>query len=143
MEATEITVGKKWIYNTLTAIPAVTSLLTQAGEICIYPDYARKIPAIVYATYSLKDDSLAIGGNRIKANIEFTIKAITKAENVETASELASLIDRAFKKASGSVPEGIVISCLRRIPLDFIEKNPEVTYQHMGGVYRMEIQLTI
>lgn len=138
--STEITIGKKWIYNTLTANNALVALVTHGGEIGLYADFARKLPCVVYQTYSIKDDTMAIGGYRVKSNIQFTVKAIDRAENTVLVEQIAALIDDSLHRKSGILQEGTVISCVRRLPFNFIEKNPESTYQHLGGIYKLEIQ---
>jgi hypothetical protein len=138
--STEITTGKKWIYNTLLANTSIVALVTNDGEIGIYADYARKVPCVVYQTYSIKEDTMAIGGGRVKSNIQFMVKAIDRSDNTSKVEQIASLIDQSLHKKSGILTEGTVISCIRRLPFNFIEKNPESTYQHLGGIYRLEIQ---
>lgn len=137
---TEISIGKKWIYNTLMNNATLTSLLTESGEVKFYADFARKLPCVVYQTYSIKDDTMVIGGYRVKSNIQFTVKAIDRSENTSTVEQIAALVDASLHRKSGVLPEGTVISCVRRLPFNFIEKNPESTYQHLGGIYRLEIQ---
>ncbi len=138
--ATEITIGKKWIYNTLIANNSLTSLITNDGEIGLYADFARKLPCVVYQTYSIKDDTSAIGGYRVNSNIQFTVKAIDRAENTVKVEQIAAIVDQLLHRQAGFLPEGTVISCVRRLPINFIEKNPESTYQHLGGIYAMQIQ---
>jgi hypothetical protein len=138
--STEITIGKKWIYNTLIANNTLSALITNGGEISVYADFARKTPCVVYQTYSIKDDTMVVGGYRVKSNIQFMVKAIDRSENTILAEQIADLIDESLHRKSGILPEGTVISCVRRLPLNFIEKNPESTYQHLGGIYRLEIQ---
>ena len=137
---TEISIGKKWIYNTLMTNASLVSLLTENGEVKFYADYARKVPCVVYQTYSIKEDTMVVGGYRVKSNIQFTVKAIDRSENTALAEQIAGLIDQSLHRKSGVLAEGTVISCIRRLPFNFIEKNPESTYQHLGGIYKLEIQ---
>jgi hypothetical protein len=144
----EITVGQRWIYNTLSTNSSITALVGGALSPRIFPDYVpvaiaefgAMLPAIVYFSYSIKDDTLAVGGIRVNSNIEFVVKAIVKSENSAVAEQIMSLVDTALHRKSGVAAEGSVISCVRRLPLDFIEANPEVVYKHLGGVYALQIQ---
>jgi hypothetical protein len=68
------------------------------------------------------------------------IKAVDRNPSAATATSIADRIDAALHGKSGSVAAGTVHACVRDEPIEYTEVMDGVTYQHLGGLYRVYVK---
>ena len=103
-------------------------------------------PAIVWQLQAPSEDVKAIGNVRIMSRPIYVVRVIVQASSWNTAQPIADAIDRALEGASGIVDAGEadqaeVLTVSRIGPFSLVEAVSGVQYRHLGGQYRLFVQL--
>ena len=92
-------------------------------------------PFVVFQAMSKVDDYYAYterGGSAI-----YMVKAIDRSIWPKTAGDIDTQIDSVMQDASLSITGHTLISCRREEDIYLVEDTGGVTYQHVGGLYRI------
>ena len=92
-------------------------------------------PFVVFQAMSKVDDYYAYterGGSAI-----YMVKAIDRSIWPKTAGDIDTQIDSVMQDASLSITGHTLISCRRKEDIYLVEDTGGVTYQHVGGLYRI------
>ena len=137
----EILVASEFIYQKLTSDSIIASLV---GNRVYYGQGGSEssFPFILYYVYIPREDVVTVSGIRIMAEMDFVVKAITNETSIKTISDIDERVDQILHRASGTVSNGVVESCVRVNPFAYNESSDGITYRHVGGVYRMQIRRT-
>lgn len=107
-----------------------------ADEDAPYPFYA-------FAMLSGGADTLGVGQARIMARPLYLVKATVQGTSYDAARPANNRADRLLHGAKNIlVPGGTIISCTREAPFKLEENANGVSYRHLGGMYRFEVQAT-
>lgn len=84
------------------------------------------------------------GENVFASEPRFTVKGVDRAEDSETAGDIAGHIFDALKTQKVNVVLGaqtyFVASPVRLMPVDYVEVSGDETYYHVGGIYRFFVE---
>jgi len=92
-------------------------------------------PFVVFSAMSKTDDYFAYterGGEAI-----YMIKAIARSPWPKVAGDIDTQIDSVMQDASLSITGHTLIECRRESDIYLVEDLDGVTYQHIGGLYRI------
>lgn len=79
-------------------------------------------------------------GRRAMAVVEATVVAIGPEEELPALEGIAREVDGRLERHAGTTAEGaFVLSCRRTTPLRYPSREGDLTYMHVGGLYRLEI----
>lgn len=137
---TETTAAARWIYGMLSGDPALTELVN--GRIFAYrvPE-GTPYPCVVFQLQAAQLDSKVIGDIRLASRLVLAIKAIGQGADFTAIQPIAKRIDELLEAGSGSNVDGVVVRCVRDMPIEMLEPSDTgIDYAHLGGLYRMTIQ---
>ena len=92
-------------------------------------------PFVVFSAMSKTDDYFAYterGGQAV-----YMIKAIDRSPWPKSAGDIDTQIDSVMQDASLSITGHTLIECRRESDIYLVEDLDGVTYQHVGGLYRI------
>lgn len=138
--ATETTAAARWIYQTLSADAALRALA--GGRIFSYrvPE-GSAYPCVVFQLQTPQLDSRAIGDVRLASRLVLAIKTIGQGADFIAIQPIAARIDELIEAGSGSTVDGVVVCCVRDMPLEYLESSDAgIDYAHLGGLYRLTVQ---
>lgn len=92
-------------------------------------------PYVVFQAMSKVDDYFAFTGRGGSAI--YMIKAIDRSPWPKIAGDIDTQIDSAMQDASLSITGHSLLSCRRESDIYLVEDQGGVTYQHVGGLYRI------
>lgn len=141
-----LTYAEQWIYETLLAASAVADPVGDRLYGYNAPQEPGQYPAVVWQVQGVPNSVHALGsGLFIMDRPLYLVRAIGIGSTWEVLEPIADAIDAALDGASGSVttPGGsaLVMSCMREAPFAMPETVNGVQYRHLGGQYRLEVQL--
>ena len=138
----ETLIAEKWLKATL---EADSPLMAQVHGVYGYlaPETAE-YPFVLFelAPGTNTNDTIGLGGTRIKTNLEYLVQVVSETNSFEPLSPIAERIDAVLHQKTGSVAGGNVLSCVRGAPYAEVEIN-EVSikvYRHLGGAYLLQVQ---
>lgn len=94
-----------------------------------------------YVVYSVQDpgaDARAVGSIRVMARPLYLVKAVAKTNSYEALRPAADRIDALLDGARNEIAgDGRLIACIRERAF----RLPEGDYRHLGGLYRVSVQI--
>ncbi len=133
----ETATAERWLLNTLRANPIIGA--------AVYKDQAPEDAGetyVIFELYSASDVSV-VNGARVFSSLGYTVKAIGPAEAgslvLPEIEAKADAIDSTLHKQKGVIEGGEVISSVRDMPISFTEVDEGKVYQHLGGVYLLNV----
>ena len=125
---------KRWLIATLKAGLTDTKVHDSvAPEKAAYPHLLVSLVTGVDANSS--------NGTRGASELIFLVKAVCQAASSASAEELMGQADVLLQQQKGDVSGLKVMSCVRESEIAYPEQNEGVTYWHIGGQYRLWVQL--
>ena len=121
------------VYSVLN-VAAVTNEATGGVFNGIAPQ-GTEPPFVVFSAMSTTDDYFAYterGGQAV-----YMIKAIDRSPWPKSAGDIDTQIDSVMQDASLSITGHTLIECRRESDIYLVEDLDGVTYQHVGGLYRI------
>ena len=121
------------VYSVLN-VAAVTNEATGGVFNGIAPQ-GTEPPFVVFSAMSKTDDYFAYterGGQAV-----YMIKAIDRSPWPKSAGDIDTQIDSVMQDASLSITGHTLIECRRETDIYLVEDLDGVTYQHVGGLYRI------
>ena len=121
------------VYSVLN-VAAVTNEATGGVFNGIAPQ-GTEPPFVVFSAMSKTDDYFAYterGGQAV-----YMIKAIDRSPWPKSAGDIDTQIDSVMQDASLSIAGHTLIECRRESDIYLVEDLDGVTYQHVGGLYRI------
>ncbi len=121
------------VYSVLN-VAAVTNEATGGVFNGIAPQ-GTEPPFVVFSAMSKTDDYFAYterGGQAV-----YMIKAIDRSPWPKSAGDIDTQIDSVMQDASLSITGHTLIECRRESDIYLVEDLDGVTYQHVGGLYRI------
>jgi hypothetical protein len=142
----EAFIAQDWLHDVLTLALNPGDPIEPLAPGGVWRDLA---PATVndypLVTYQLQDpgtDLMEVGQARVWTNMLWLVRGIMAGDSTRPLVPVATAIDAALHRADGAVEHGLVIACTRVGPFSMTERTPAgaVTFQHLGGVYRLLVQ---
>ena len=121
------------IYSVLN-VAAVTNEATGGVFNSIAPE-GTEPPYVVFAAMSKVDDYFAYTGRGGSAI--YMVKAIDRSPWPKGAGDIDTQIDSVMQDASLSISGHTLLACRRESDIYLIDDQAGVTYQHVGGLYRI------
>ena len=110
--------------------------------------YADTVPPDVTYPYVAFQMQTAVGDVQIVNNaivmsvVDYLVRVIDRAQSYSAIAPIYSRIHTLLHKATGTVADGVVFNMYRIRPYRMPEVDDEVSYRHMGGIYRVLAQAT-
>ena len=142
----EITPAEKWLDTTLRANATLNTGVS--GRMSGYNSpQGTGYPAVVWQLQAPSTDVKAIGNIRIMVRPIYVVRVVGQTASMLSLSALADEIDESLEGASGTVDlgggrEAEILECTRVGPFALAEAVNGVQYRHLGGQYRIAVQLT-
>lgn len=127
---------RAWIYTTITGDPTLAGLIGARAYHGVAPA-GTQYPFVVFQMLSAGNDLLGLGGTRIWAAPLFVIKAVCKGTSTGPVEPVANRIDQVLHAAAGTITNGVIWECVRERPFDLPTVEDGVSYQQLGGEYRI------
>jgi hypothetical protein len=137
--AHEIGLALKFLVATLSGDTTLMNELAPGGVHRAMASPGTPTPFVIVANQD-GNDVLTMNAVRVMSDLLFQVKAAGPASNTGGIVAAASRIDELLKRTSGTVTNGIILSCYRDSPLEYDEPISGVQWSHFGGLYRLEIQ---
>lgn len=137
----EIYPAERFIYERLQAQPALVAAVGERMYGYNAPQQAGVYPAIVWQLQAPSTDVKAIGNIRIMVRPVYVVRVIGQGATWVPLSPIADAIDAALEGASGTVPGAEILGISRVGPFALVETVNTVQYRHLGGQYRVPVQL--
>ncbi len=136
---TETTAAARWLYGVLSADATLSALVS--GRVFAYRvPQGTAFPCVVFQMQAPQLDSKAIGNVRLASRMVMAVKAIGQGADFIAIQPIASRIDQLLEASSGSNVDGVVVACVRDMPLEMLESSdPGIDYAHLGGLYRLTV----
>lgn len=137
-----------FFYLTASADAALTALLGVALDPDVNPGvYVDTVPAettypYVLATMRATGDTLTSDGTIVLTRADYLIKGVDRAESYEGLRPIAQRLHQLFHQAEGVVADGLVLKCIRQQAIHYPEIHEDVSYRHLGGIYRFWVEGT-
>lgn len=131
---------RSWLYQTFAGDSTLAPLIGGAAP-RIYNGVApagSQYPFVVLQLLSGGNDLMALGAIRIWADMLWLIKAVTKGASTGPLEPIANRIDQLLHAASGTVTSGVIWECVRERPFELPTVENGVSYQQIGGEYRIK-----
>ena len=136
----ETVAGERWLYTVLSGDAQIVA----AVGMRIYGYRAEQGKARPYILYQWQGgvDLMVVGAARVWTESTYLVRAVADETNFTgVLKTLADRIDAVLHAASGTVVDGVVVSCVREAPWSMVEAGvggDEV--RQLGGVYRLRVQ---
>ena len=124
------------IYSVLN-VEAVTNEATGGVFNSLAPQ-GTEPPYIVFQAMSKVDDYFAYTGRGGSA--VYMVKAIDRSPWPKGAGDIDTQIDSVMQDASLSITGHALLTCRRESDIYLIDDQAGVTYQHIGGLYRINAE---
>lgn len=128
----------QWLYTTLSADPALQSLIGTRIFRLKAPEL-QPGPFIVYHVVTGLDVS-GLGGVRIMTNTDVVVRAIGLMTQFTQLQAIADRIDAVLHLSVGTANGLRILACTRTDVVDYGEEDEGVDYHHIGGQYRLLVQ---
>jgi hypothetical protein len=130
------------IYTKLQAGTALTALLA-GGSVAIYEDHAKGTAALPYVIFNHQSGvwDMMMGSSRF-ADVIYQVKAVSGSAWPKEADTIDTQIDALLHNASLTVTGYGVLSCARESDVRYSETEGDQVFQHVGALYRIELQKT-
>lgn len=135
----EIVRADVWLYGVLSADATLTAAVSSEIHSYLAPS-GTTFPYCLYAFQGGKDVS-AIGGIRIMFPGVYQVKAVGQGNSMVGIEAIANRIDTLLHGATGTVSGGVILACVREQPLAYVENSNGIRYNHLGGLYRIIVQV--
>ncbi len=126
----ELADAETWLYTRLSGNTGVAARVYREKA----PPGAT-YPLVVFRHYT-SDDVRGVGTARIMVNALYIVEAIGIGETLAGVKSIADLIDTQLTGVGG----GAVLGAVREQPFMMSETADGVTYQRLGGIYRIYAQ---
>lgn len=134
--------AEQWLYSLLSGDAGAGGVNTLVGG-RIYAYVAPSGAAFPLVVYSRQagHDVMGVGTVRIMASELYQVKVIGKGATVSFGAikAVADRIDSLLQGASGSVVDGLILSCVREQAISYVENSGSDIYSHLGGLYRIQV----
>lgn len=137
----EVYPAERFIFERLQAQAGLEALVGERMYGYTAPQQAGVYPAIVWQLQAPSTDVKAIGNIRIMVQPVYVVRVIGQGASWVALSPIADLIDAALEGASGTVPGAEILGISRVGPFALVETVNAVQYRHLGGQYRVPVQL--
>ncbi|MBS1716466.1 MAG: hypothetical protein JSS72_01890 [Armatimonadetes bacterium] len=134
----ETLAAARWLYNVLTTDSQLAALC--GSRVFQYRVPASEaFPVVVFQMQAASLD-LRADNRRVASKASYACKAIRKGNDFVSLAPIARRIDALLEMQSGTNQDGVVATCTRDFPLEYLERTDEGDdYAHLGGVYRLLI----
>jgi len=132
-----------WLYGLFAADTGAGGVSTLAGgRIYAYVAPSGAAYPLVIFSQQGSHDVRGTGPYRIMASMLYQVKVIgqARAASMGAIKTIADRIDALLQGVTGSVVDGSVLSCVREQPISYVETSEGITYSHLGGLYRLQVQ---
>lgn len=136
----ETTACKRFLYRTLSQSTAVTTAL---GGTAIYETLAPQGAAMPYIVYQVQGNATEFNaaGDSISGIPLFGVKVVSEGQTFQPADDIMKVVLPLLEGASGTVT-GFKMSCFRVAGIDYPEITRGKRYNHLGAVYRFQVEGT-
>lgn len=133
----ESPICEHWLYQVLSTDPQIQSAL---GNRIFSGAIPQKVE-FPYCFFFLQSgmDVQGLGTVRTKARLLYAIRVIERGRMSEGAILAANRIDEIVGKAVQVVHMGLEISGRREQPLRYTDFEGDIRFDHLGGVYALEV----
>lgn len=134
--------AEKWLYALMSGDSGVGGVSTLVGgRIYAYAAPSRVSFPFVVFSHMGDYDVRAVGTARILASMTYQVKAVGRgsAVGMNAIKTIADRIDTLLQGASGSVTDGVILSCVREQQISYVEQAESEVYMHLGGIYRIQV----
>lgn len=132
------------IWSQLKGGTALTALLGggTAGT-AIYEDHAPASAIMPYVVFNQQASTWeqTMGASRL-VDVIYQVKAVSGSAYPQEASAIDTQIDALLHNATLTVTGYGVLACTRQSDIQYSEVAADQTFQHCGGLYRVELQKT-
>lgn len=137
----EIPPIEQFLYERLSADATITAAVGTRLYGYAAPQQAGIYPAVVWQLQAPSTDVKAIGNIRIMVRPLYVVRVIGQVTSWGPLKAAADAIDAALEGASGTVPGAEILEITRTGPFGLVENVSGVQYRHLGGQYRISVQL--
>jgi hypothetical protein len=135
----EPAVAEEWLSATLNGDPTLTALVPGAAW-NTQADEGTSYPLVIYQMMS-GVDTAAVGAIRIWTDLVYMVKVIGETAAFLDVDVAAARIDALLHRASGTVADGTIVSCVREQTFRLSESIAGgLQYRQAGGLYRINAQ---
>lgn len=137
--ADETTRADQWIWETIQGSVGLLDVVDDR----VYADVApggTVWPAVVYQ-YQGGGDILTQETSRVLHSGVWLIRIIQPTRSYLEMQPAADLLDTLFHSTAGTAGDGVVYSSVREAPYRLLEVDDGVEFRHLGGLYRLQIQV--
>ena len=124
------------LYTLLNADATLVSLGSTGAYRLVAPQGAT-LPYVIFSQMSGVDDYTFDG--RSGRSLLYQVKAVTSGQSASTAEQMAERIDAVLTDGSLSVSGWTVLRCRRESDVLYTETSEGMTYNHVGGLFRVDI----
>jgi hypothetical protein len=132
--AAETFAADTWLYTTLTAAPALT------GKVHDTQPPAGATPPYVVFQQQAGVDTVTQNSSRILATLVYLVRVIVQGASYGAGKALATAVDAALQRASGSNVDGVIYGCAREGVLKRGYTEDGVSYREVVQTYRLWVQ---
>ncbi len=147
--ADESALCAEYLYNKLNVSVVTNALGTAArifeGEVPQDPITGQTAlyPAVVFHQQA-STDTFGVGAVRIMVRPIWTVRVIVDDQTYKDAAAIYSIVDSTLQNSNGTVTDGSVYSCYRKMELRYSEGKAGGGYfRHVGGMYQLECRATV
>jgi len=108
--------------------------------------YSDTVPPDVTYPYVVFQMHTPIGDVEIENNIivmsvmDYLVRVVDRSQSYSAIAPIYGQIHSLLHKATGTVADGVVFNCYRIRPYKMPEIDDAISYRHMGGIYRVQVQ---
>lgn len=128
----------RWLYERLAGDATLSGLVGGRIYAFVAPQ-GTAFPFVVFA-HQGGHDVLGVGPARVMVSLLYQVKAVGQTAAVADLQPVADRIDALLHGASGAVPDGTILACVREQAIEEAEVDDGVQYRHVGGLYRLIAQ---
>lgn len=138
--AVESVIAERWLNATLKGDTALMALVGNRvyGEVA--PENAP-LPHIIFMSRS-GTSWRVMRPQRLGSTLEYVVKVVGKGASYVALNEAATRIAALLDGKRGAAEGGHVLSSAHIQPVAYPETSQGVQYRHLGGLYRLNVQLS-
>lgn len=129
----ESAVIRRWLHSVLNS-------LASGGAYHGVAPVSASYPFIVYQMLSAGNDRQTMTLNRIWSDPLYLIYVVSKGGSTGPIESIDDALDTALQGASGTATGGVIVKCWREGIFDEPQTLDGVTYQRLGGKYRILVR---
>jgi hypothetical protein len=135
--ANEIVLADKWLYSVLAGD---TALMALAHGVYSYIAPAGAVSPWVLYNFQGAHDVIAVGAYRIFNSGLYQVKAVGQSNSLAALGAIAERIDVLLDRKTATVTGGVILASHREQPMAYAEQSDGLRYNHLGGIYRIQVQ---